>query len=214
MNKYVTEKVIGVSKSSTFILEEVSYEFCDDIWNIIKDFAGIYNIQIEWDKIKLRNEYHLLKEYINIYRYNITQKEFKKDESRVRKLFWMSINNMNGFMFINKTYKITTKKTILNDLSKYFATWTLPTDFNVGDEIQFPTDNRRYRAGIIISIANDRKSYKIKEYTCKHIGNRNDNYDFINIYDWDKTNTTISTIKSDKKIKKDVCKFEYTVYFN
>lgn len=34
-----------------FILVENinQYQFCDDLWGLIKDYAGIYNIDVNWN---------------------------------------------------------------------------------------------------------------------------------------------------------------------
>ena len=57
-----------------------TYEFCDDLWNIIKEFAGIYHITTEWyklEKVSVDNLHDFYRTYyclrISNYKSNATE---------------------------------------------------------------------------------------------------------------------------------------------
>lgn len=186
-----------------------TYEFCDDIWNEIKEFAGIYNYDIKWDKLIMKNNIHIFSSYIN---FTSSVYNFKNGEEIVRKQFW---NNMNKGEFKNKKY---TKKYVIEQIYKKFGVWKLSKDFQVGDEIWFfagkHANDQTTRAGRIVSIAKDRKSYKIEEYSYgeRTIEIEEFGYAHTCSYEWNKTNTKISIIRSDKNIKKGLNQARETIY--
>jgi len=224
----VTTKVIKgfLKNGKTVILEDNEWEFCDDLWSIIKEFAGIYRFNIKWDKVLLKNQSHLLQVFIRFT--NDSNKElpashFKKSEDVVRKQFWQKVNKAE-FKDVYSAYTSNTgiekfnKKHILERLFDAVGVWTLPEEFQVGDEIQFYTGHygdRSQRAGIIISIANNRESYKIKEYCyCnKRIDDDTNPYETYYTWDWDKENTKTSTIRCDKGIRKGLTNPTHTTYW-
>jgi uncharacterized protein YlzI (FlbEa/FlbD family) len=225
----IRETPIMLKNGKKAILQENEYEFCDDIWKLIKEFAGIYSFNINWNKILMKNHPYRLQKII-CFTYTDNSRElpachFKKDEIIVRRQFWNKINK-GEFKEISyddkKQFNIKkyNKKVAMEILNEIFGIWTLPKEFQVGDEIQFSrcdySGDQADRAGKIISIATDRKSYKIMEYSYgeKKVDTRfNHLYDSHYIYEWDKINTKISTIKSDKGIRKGLENPTYTCYF-
>ena len=45
------------------------YDFCDDVWNEIKEYAGIYHISINWnvDKISIKHIHQMFRGQTNTY---------------------------------------------------------------------------------------------------------------------------------------------------
>ena len=207
-----------MKNGKTFVLVETEWEFCDNLWGLIKEFAGIYSFNINWDKVLLKNAHYMLSQIMRFPEIK-TMYDFKKNECIVRKLFWKKINKGE---FINNNYikKKYNKKIVLEMLFDCIGVWTLPRDFQIGDEIQFYrldyANDTAQRAGMIVSIAPNRRSYKIKEYS---YGKRQshsipDSRDFETIYEWNKTSTEISTIKSNKRIKKGLTNPKHIRYCN
>ncbi len=130
------------------ILEENEYEFCDDLWRVIKEFAGIYSFNINWDKVLLKNQHYLLQ---RIFRFTFTDGgnqelpacHFKKSECVVRRQFWQKVNK-GEFKKVSSYHSHDdenlvkyNKKWVLEKLFNTIGIWTLPKEFQVGDEIQF-----------------------------------------------------------------------------
>lgn len=228
MYKKIVRTPITFTNGKKAILEEMTYEFCPDLWGVIKEFAGIYNHNIEWDKILMKNQSHILQKMICFTNPDNGKEmpacHFKKNEAHVRKQFWEKVNK-GDFKQMPHYYqehgaKKFDKKLVLKRLNEIFGVWTLPKEFQVGDEIWFYRANyagdQYIRAGEIISIAKDRKSYKLKEYSYgeQRYDEKYDNsYDTHYIYDWDKTNTKLAIIKSDKGIEKGLEIPTYTSYY-
>jgi len=207
------------------ILEEENYRFCDDIWSIIKEFAGIYNFAINW-KIKFTCHPYRIRPYLKFECPKNKNKELpethykKLPEDTLRRLLWKKVNK--GEFKIQRHYsfykQMNNKKEFLEHLEDSFGIFRLSNDFQVGDEVTFARCDYAWdqhsRAGKIIWIAEDRTSYKIIEYTSVELGYTMYNYDRKYEYGWDKTKTKNSTIKSDKGLKKGLHNFTYTSYYN
>lgn len=224
MNVVVKRTTIGNVKK--VILEECCYEFCEDLWRLIKEFAGIYSFAIPWDKLVMRTYPRFFKTFIRFASLpsgsigDIPDNRFKKlPEKEIRKIFWTKVNkgDFKEQMWFSDVKKVD-KKILLEKIASNWGVWTLPLEYKVGDEIQFYrldyADDKENRAGKIISIGKNRTSYKILEYTTVAVSSRHSNYDRIITYGWDKTTVKTSIIKSDKRIKKGLSNWEYTVYYN
>lgn len=216
---YIKSVVVKVEEPKPKpIPKKYEFWFCDELWKEIKEFAGIYNYNINWDKLLMKNQSHILQRMIN-FTFPDSNKElpachFKKDETLVRKQFWKKVNN--GEFKTNRVYIYSgmdefmgqtkyNKKYVMALLNYHFKVWTLPMEHKVGDEIIFSrgdyAGDSTQRAGKITSIAKDRKSYKIDEYECIELYSKYTEYNDIKItYGWNKNKITKSLIKSDKKI--------------
>ena len=118
MNKRF-EKVV-ITKKQTFYIQ-------DDCWNIVKEFAGIYNITTKWDKLEklgVDKVHDIYKQYAKRRIVN-----YKKFPAKVKELVYKKLFTQY------KSFKLMTD---LNDLinpkkeEKSF-------DFNVGDEVLYST---------------------------------------------------------------------------
>ena len=116
MNKRF-EKVV-ITKKQTFYIQ-------DDCWNIVKEFAGIYNITTKWDKLEklgVDKVHDIYKQYAKRRIVN-----YKKFPAKVKELVYKKLFTQY------KSFKLMTD---LNDLinpkkeDKSF-------DFNVGDEVMY-----------------------------------------------------------------------------
>ena len=116
MNKRF-EKVV-ITKKQTFYIQ-------DDCWNIVKEFAGIYNITTKWDKLEklgVDKVHDIYKQYTKRRIVN-----YKKFPAKVKELVYKKLFTQY------KSFKLMTD---LNDLinpkkeDKSF-------DFNVGDEVMY-----------------------------------------------------------------------------
>ena len=66
-----------------------TYEFCDDLWGIIKEFAGIYHITTEWYKLEKVSVNDIHDFYGKYYRRRITN--YKSNASEAKRMIFKSI---------------------------------------------------------------------------------------------------------------------------
>jgi len=120
MNKRF-EKVV-ITKKRTFYIQ-------DDCWNIVKEFAGIYNITTKWNKLEklgVDKVHDIFKIYAKGRLSN-----YKKNPYEAKKIIFKHL------FTTRKSFKLMTD---LNDLlnpkkeDKVF-------DYNVGDEVMYSTGN-------------------------------------------------------------------------
>lgn len=66
-----------------------TYEFCDDLWDIIKEFAGIYNITTEWYKLEKVSVDNLHDFYRKYYRRRISN--YKSNATETKRMIFKDI---------------------------------------------------------------------------------------------------------------------------
>lgn len=194
------------------IMEENCWEFCDDLWHEIKSFAGItgetYNINLEQKMAKFwRNLEDLIKfcpktldlfgclELVQQYG---TQAKMNKMPNEV--LVPILKNE-----YKSRDYQ--QKAEFLRGLVRLGAAkWTLPPKWKVGDEVQYYrndyANDRGTEHGVIVSIASDRSSVKVRLYekvlqSSKMVAM----FESCNTWTFDKTitnNTKTKTFRSSK----------------
>lgn len=124
---------IVVSKKKT-------YEFCDDLWGIIKEFAGIYSITTEWYKLEKVSVDRVHDFYNKYYRRKITNYKTNAPETKrmIFKSIWKRPKN-------------------LVELSKLFIKEPLP-NVKVGDEVLYDS-----QLGVVSKI--NKSSISWRKYT-------------------------------------------------
>ena len=148
MNKRF-EKVV-ITKKQTFYIQ-------DDCWNIVKEFAGIYNITTKWyklEKLGVDKVHDIYKQYAKRKIVN-----YKSNPAKAKKIIYKRLFTEC------KSFKLMTD---LNDLinpkkkEKSF-------DFNVGDEVMYSTGNgwcSETRLGRVIKI--NKSSITWAEFEVSH----------------------------------------------
>lgn len=143
-NKTDEELLQEMTKRFEFIVvskKKNTYEFCDDLWGLIKEFAGIYNITTEWyklQKVSVDNLHDFYKEY-----YNRRIKNYKSNATEAKRMMLKSI------------WK---RPKNLIELSKLFIKDQPTINVKVGDEVLY---NRRL--GVVSKI--NKSSISWKKYT-------------------------------------------------
>jgi hypothetical protein len=211
------------------ILEENEYEFCPEIWDLIKEFAGIYNFAINW-KAKFSAHPTFFREFMD---FNYTDgsgvmpmSRVKGQECLVRRQFFNKVNKgqLKKGWFYDENGKhanfIPNKKRVYEWLDGAWGLFKLSNEFNVGDEVTFPrrdyAGDRMYRAGKICYISKDRKFYRFAEYKSVVIRNiPTNNRDEQLEMGWNTSALTYYfTIKSDKGLKKGLHNYIRTNFYN
>ena len=183
-----------------FIMEETNYEFCDDIWNIIKEFAGIYNYSIDWkrkfsfykalriwsDPCIFEDENNVIKGAFAYNKRRLVEESEKGDniETTARKIFW------------RKTVTPENKAQMMELLSKTFTRKTFKTsaEFKIGDEVMFWVKDG-YIGGLLIDVTP--KSYKVKMYQLRAFYNWNTE-EYEDGY-WDTRGSEIKIFKTNPR---------------
>lgn len=169
---YAREYKRGVKKDGTvvykkFIKNLYKYEFVPEIWDTIKEFAGIYDIGIKWE-MPLAKFSRGIKSVCRFSITNVNNSNISLDRriSVLKRGFWSYLNK-------GKLHKIGTKKDILELLEKEFnppkekrELWTPPDYLKVGDELLYEkrihTWKVESRVGVIQKI--NKNSIVIRDY--------------------------------------------------
>ena len=134
----IIKKYTELKGKNNLVLEETEIWFDNDTWNIIKEFAGIYNFDINW-KFKMSAHQFQITKFVNCFD-TWTQVRYKKTEEEIiRKMFW---NDINKGQFISKykkkdTKAISCKKECLELFEEKFNDFKPPKDLLIGDIIQY-----------------------------------------------------------------------------
>ena len=128
INEFTDEEIIAEMNKrfeKVVITKKQSFYIQDDCWNIVKEFAGIYNITTKWDKLEklgVDKVHDIYKQYAKRRIVN-----YKKFPAKVKELVYKKLFTQY------KSFKLMTD---LNDLinpkkeEKSF-------DLNVGDEVMY-----------------------------------------------------------------------------
>lgn len=162
------------------------YELAPEMWDLVKEYAGIYNIGIKWDMplAKLSREIRSVCRF-RITNVNCSSVPLEHRISVLKRGFWKYLNK-GKFL-----HKAGTKKEILNLLSNKFNVrkelWKPPSSLKKGDEVIYQKQVYRHyghwTCGIIKTV--NKNSVLIQPYK---IGNRRENELGATCYVWDKTN--------------------------
>jgi hypothetical protein len=100
------------------VSKKKTYNFCDDLWGVIKEFAGIYNITTEWYKLEKVSVDKIHDFYKTYYRRRISNYKSNATEAKhmIFKHIWKRPKN-------------------LLELSKLFVKDKPTINVNVGDEV-------------------------------------------------------------------------------
>ena len=117
------------------------YEFCDDVWSLIKEYTGIYHIGTEWYKVYDISAVKLYKWYRQNTGYvisNISKLDAEKKKKCILKWFHKKQRNKK---LMNSLYSLFTNGNMTcKDFTKY----------KIGDEIMYDDiKDYRYKLGVI-----------------------------------------------------------------
>jgi len=180
MKETELEKKNKNNKRKFILVEEFKqYEFCDEIWTKIKEYASIYDIYVNWDSSLER--WIKVGDNICNFRFSHIRNSVIPIEKRIG---WIKKNYWNRFMK-NTTMK---KEEILKKTSKILDdNWYRPSKlFKKNDDVVYREYNRYYK-GKIIKI--NKCSIVVKNYK----------YNFENVVE----ETIINNLKDgDNELKK------------
>jgi hypothetical protein len=126
-------------------IKSINYEYIDDIWKLIKEFQGIYNITTKWNKLFKISLINLYEYYHKHYDYDLTDIR-KKRTIKDKKI-----------LILKNIFKHSTYNDMLN-VYYHFIDINNTSQINIGDEIDYFNG-----AGIVSKV--NKKSLKIKPYT-------------------------------------------------
>lgn len=114
--------------------------FCEDVWGIIKEYAGIYHITTNWSKL---NDIKIMRlySYYRAHTGNIIKNITIKTEYEIRKIIFEYIYT----------------KTDKDFMIRLFCHYLDNTDSNIGDEVSFGS-------GCGILLKKNIKSFTVKPY--------------------------------------------------
>jgi hypothetical protein len=191
------------------ILEENCWEFCDDLWRVIKEFAGItghtYNINLNQKMVKFwRN----IEDLVNFCPKTLDLFEFIVLENPYGTQAKMSkMPNEVLVPMLKKEYKarnFSERAEFLGGLVRLGAAkWTLEPKWKVGDEVQYYrndyANDRATEHGVIVNIAADRSSVKVRLYEkVRQTSQLVAPYESRNTWTFDKTGKQMKTFRSSK----------------
>ena len=183
-------------------VKKVDFEFCDDVWSVIKEYAGIYHIGTEWPKVTKLSAAKLYKWYRTgpprVYIDNLSGKsaEFK----RKRILYWFSKeegNHRRNEEEMNSLYSLLPP-----------GGWTCK-------------DFTKYKVGQTI-LYNDVKNYSYKFGVIKRVNKASINVDLKEPAGWssilqevlDEETTINKTIRSNFKVRDEFTDNEERIYLS
>ena len=138
--------------------EPKKYELLDDCWNIVKEFAGIYNLTTKWyklEKLSVEKAHDIFKQYVNR---RLTY--YKRDTLGSKKIIYKQL-------FTNfKSFKLMSD---LNDLLNPKKDTSFLEGFKVGDEVKY-TRGTGYssRLGKIVKINKSSVSWSAYEVSVNY----------------------------------------------
>jgi len=139
------------------LTNNMTYEFPDELWGVIKDFAGVYHIGIKWDKLEKIGVETIHNHYKDEYRYRI--KNYKTDALGTKRIIFKDIfQKYKTKENMIKLYKlITDKYPNKNDKVSNF-------DCKVGDQICYVSSGWGYGyndlVGVVTKINKTTVSFK------------------------------------------------------
>jgi hypothetical protein len=116
----------------------------DDIWYIVKEYAGIYSITTEWNKIMKVGVDRLHQYYKDNFNWRLTNVKSNPQAAKKKMLNFMIKEGMSKANYV-KLYDLIKPKISNEDFTQY----------NVGDEIIYTTCTERYpsaQCGVITKI--------------------------------------------------------------
>lgn len=125
----LTMNWINCDRNPRYIIEkDKKYELPDELWNIVKEYAGIYNISTEWNKIEKVGVNKLHTYYKDNFNKRITNINHNASKSRKAILKFMMQYGMNKEKYTNLNKLITTKRQVTKNETDF-------TKYKVGDEV-------------------------------------------------------------------------------
>ena len=139
------------------LTNNMTYEFLEEIWGIIKEYAGVYHIGTKWNKLEKIGVETIHNHYKDEYRYRINNyKTYALGTKRI--IFKDIFQNYKTKENMMKLYKLITNKYPNNNdkVSKF--------DCKVGDQICYISSGWGYRyndlVGVVTKINKTTVSFK------------------------------------------------------
>ncbi len=175
------------------LTDNMKYEFPDELWGIIKEYAGVYHIGTDWKKLEKLGVERIHNHYKDEYRRYITHYQSipKETKKMIFKIIFEEYKNKEN---MTKLYKLITDKYPKNKVS---------TNFNckVGDQIRYISNDYKQSTfvGVVTKINKftiSFKPYKIDREVRDLDAVREQTFEYIRYY-FDKNNfEKVKTIKN------------------
>lgn len=157
---YVTPSDSEDEDEEELVVPKKEYWFDNNVWFIIKDFAGIYDLQINWSRRWNNPKTHSLLYRINYNMFkSITQKAYYTlSEDVIRKKVFNTLTNVE-------------KKECYERLEMLYPLFSVPTWITVGTEVEWTaprwSGDFNIVAGKVTKITD--KSISISVYECQKV---------------------------------------------
>ena len=125
------------------------YELCDDVWGLVKEYAGIYNITTEWDKVMKVSSSKLYEWYRkNTKRRisNISKSNAKEQKRIILKFFYEKQRNKK---MMENLYYLILPHTETKEVTKPVKEKKDFTKYRVGQEVVYQIPFCDFKCGII-----------------------------------------------------------------
>ena len=175
------------------LTNNMKYEFPDELWGIIKEYAGVYHIGTDWKKLGNIGVVTIHDHYRD--EYNIYITHYKTEPKETKKMIFKNIfEEYKNKENMTKLYKLITDKYPKNKVS---------TNFNckVGDQIRYISNDYKQSTfvGVVTKINKSTisfKPYKIDRKVRDLDAFRKQTFEYIRYY-FDKNNfEKVKTIKN------------------
>lgn len=126
------------------------YELCDDVWGLVKEFAGIYHITTEWDKIMKVSSSKLYEWYrknTNRRISHLSKSNAKEQKKVILKFFYKKQRNKK--MMENLYYLILPHIETKEEVTKPVKEKKDFTKYRVGQEVVYQIPLCDFKCGII-----------------------------------------------------------------
>lgn len=175
------------------LTNNMKYEFPDELWGVIKEYAGVYHIGTDWKKLEKIGVVTIHNHYRD--EYNIYITHYKTEPKETKKMIFKNIfEEYKNKENMTKLYKLITDKYPKNKVS---------TNFNckVGDQIRYISNDYKQSTfvGVVTKINKftiSFKPYKIDREVRDLDAVREQTFEYIRYY-FDKNNfEKVKTIKN------------------
>ena len=137
------------------------YDLNDDVWGLIKEFAGIYHIATDWDKVWKVSASNLTNWYSNNIRKHIQNQSARNAEKKKRKILKSFYKKQRNKKMMESLHRLINPKPYNYEYVKPKLDFT---EYRVGQEILYkPPDYKYYRCGVIKRV--NKASINVNFYT-------------------------------------------------
>lgn len=154
------------TKRKLVLKKKKTYELPEELWSVVKEYAGVYSITTKWNKIMNVGVDKLHDYYKDAFKYRVGN--YKRDASRTKRFILKSMmrRGMNEDKYKKLAALVDKEKNPAKDFSIY----------KVGEEVQYTgklsyVGSGNYYAGIITKV--NKASITFKPYKVSHTVSNN-----------------------------------------